>query len=174
MRVRRLLLISLGLLVLSGIASWVLLGKPWFMPASFVVKRLERVLSGLEQAQITAYRNQNWCKNIAYNYGQFSETTQASTCHLSEGEVLAFDETANVAFGDLRQTLLFTGVNISFLTAYYEEDKLRQVEFNLNCWLCSRARYVYEPNYVLPEDMSSEMWFDAINETWYRVNEDWN
>jgi hypothetical protein len=174
MRVRRLLLVSLGLFVSSGIVSWFLLGKPWFIPASFAVKQLESVLPGLEQAQITAYRNQNWCKNIAYSKGNFSETTQPTTCNLFEGEATVFDETANVAFSNLRQTLLFTGVNISFLNAYYEEGKVRQVEFNLNCWLCSRTRYVYEPNHVLPEDIGSEMWFDAINETWYRVNEDWN
>jgi hypothetical protein len=38
----------------------------------------------------------------------------------------------------------------------------------------ARVPYVYEPNYVLQDDMGSEMWFDAINKNWYEVNEDWN
>lgn len=171
---RRAGLTLLFLILLSVVATWFLLGKPWFIPASFAVKQLESVLPRLEQAHITAYRNQNWCRNIAYSYGKFSDTANPSTCNIFQGEVLTFDETSRGAFSDLRQALLFTGVNISFLNVYFEEDKVRQVEFNLGCWLCSRTRYVYEPDYLLPEEIGNEMWFDAINENWYMVNEDWN
>jgi hypothetical protein len=30
------------------------------------------------------------------------------------------------------------------------------------------------PIMFVQQDMDREMWFDAINEIWYEVNEDWN
>ncbi len=170
----RFLLILFFLFLLSGIATWFLLGKPWFMPASFAARQLQSILPRLEQDHIEAYRNQSWCKNIAYRAGKFSKTSRPTTCNLFQGEPLAFDETAQVVFSNLRQSLLLTGLNVNFLNASFEEGKLKKAEFHLDCSLCSRTRYVYEPNYVLQEDMGKEMWFDAVNQTWYIVNEDWN
>lgn len=171
---RLLLLTLLALVLLSGVGSWFLWGKPWFMPVSFAVGRLERVLERLEQEQITAYRNQSWCKNIAYSYGNFSETESPTTCNLFEGEAKPFDDQGRAAFSDLRQSLLLTGVNINFLNVYFADGKIRLADFSLGCWLCNRTRYVYEPGYVLQPDLGSEMWFDAMNKNWYRVNEGWN
>lgn len=149
------------------------------MPKTFAVQRLEALLPNLEQMGLEAYRNQSWCKNIAYNYGTFSETSHPTTCNLFEGTAQPFDEGARRDFQTLNRIFLFAGVRIRFVNLYYEnetvEDKrLRLAEFHLECFWCSRMRYVYEPNYVLQQDMGSEMWFDAVNETWYEVNEDWN
>ncbi len=144
------------------------------MPVSVVVGQLEKLLPGLEQTQTNAYRNQSWCKNIAYSYGNFSDTEFPSTCNLFEGEANPFDETAKAAFNDLRRTLLLTGVNINFLNVYVEGETTWLADFSLGCWLCSRTRYVYEPGYVLQEDIPNEMSFNAVNENWYVVNEDWN
>lgn len=144
------------------------------LPQSVVIVQLEKLLPRLGQEQTTAYRNQSWCKNIAYSYGKFSDTDSPSTCNLFEGEAEPFDKTAKATFNDLRQTLLLTGVNINFLNVYFEDEKIRMADFSLGCWFCSRTRYVYEPGYVLQEDFGDEMWFDAINKNWYMVNEDWN
>jgi hypothetical protein len=172
--VTKTLLVLVLLFVLSLFLSWLLLGRLWVMPKAVAVAQLEKLLPRLGQAQLTAYRNQSWCRNIAYGDGNFSETNSPSTCNLFEGEARPFDEPGRTAFNDLRQSLLLTGVNINFLNVYIEEGKIRQAEFSLGCWLCSRTRYVYEPDYVLPEDRGSEMWFDGINKDWYEVNEDWN
>jgi hypothetical protein len=158
----------------SGLASWFLLGKPWFVLVTVATRQLENLLPKLEQTHLTAYRNQSWCKNIAYNHGNFSETQSPSTCNLFEGEAEPFDETAQDTFNNLQQRLLLTGVNINFLNVYFEDGKIRMADFNLSCWLCSRTRYVYKPGYVLQEDFENEMWFDAVSENWYVVNEDWN
>jgi hypothetical protein len=174
MQLQRILLITLVLMIVSLVASWFLLGRLWILPRAVAVAQLEKLLPKLEQTQITAYRNQDWCKNIAYSNGNFSETTHPTTCNLFEGEAKPFDETSRAAFNDLRQTLLFTGINISFLNVYVEEGKIRMADFSLGCWFCNRTRYVYEPNYVLQEDIGGEMWFDAISKNWYIVKEDWN
>jgi hypothetical protein len=175
----RAIAILLLLFLVSGVLAWLSWGKPWFMPASFAAGQLERLLPGLEQTQTEAYRNQGWCKNIAYSYGNFSESSHPTTCNLFEGTPRAFDEQAKRDFQTLRQVLRLTGVRVAFVNIYYEggtvtNERVRLAEFNLSCFLCSRTRYVYEPNYVLPEDMGSEMWFDAVNKNWYIVNEDWN
>jgi hypothetical protein len=141
---------------------------------TFTVGQLERVLPSLEQLRLEAYRNQGWCKNIAYDYGKFSETSHPTTCNLFDGTAQPFDEQARRDFQTLKQRFLFTGVHIRFVNVYYDGETIRLAEFHLECFWCSRTRYVYEPNHVLQEDFGSEMWFDAINETWYQVNEDWN
>jgi hypothetical protein len=167
------------LLFISVFFAWWWSGKPWFIPKTFAVQQLERVLPQLEQLQLEAYRNQSWCKNIAYSYGKFSESRHPTTCDLFDGIPQPFDDRATGDFQTLRQTFLFTGVRIRFVNLYYEnetvEDKrVRLAAFHLECFWCSRTRYVYEPYYVLQQDMGFEMWFDAVNETWYEFNEDWN
>jgi hypothetical protein len=161
------------LLLISGISTWFLWGKPWLMPASLAVRQLEDVVRELEQSQVTAYRNQNWCKNIAYNYGKFSESSHPTTCNLFEGTPQPFDEQATKEFQKFRRTLRLTGVRVAFVNTYFEAGKLHSAEFHLNCLLCSRTHYVYEPKYVLPANEGSEIWYKAINQTWYVVNEDW-
>jgi hypothetical protein len=173
-RVPRLIVSAAVLLIISGFLTWFLWGRPWFIPKTFAVQQFERVLPRLEAEQLEAYRNQSWCKNIAYTRGNFSETSHPTTCNLFEGTPEPFDDRATRDFQTLHRLFLLTGVRILFVKVYYENDAVRLAEFNLACFLCSRTRYVYEPNYVLQEDMDGEMWFDAINETWYEVNEDWN
>jgi hypothetical protein len=173
-RVPRLILGFAALLVISGFLTWFLWGKPWFITKTFAVGQLGRLLPGLEQSQLEAYRNQSWCKNIAYSYGAFSETSYPTTCNLFDGTAQPFDEQARRDFQILYRTFSFTGVRIRFVNVYYENENVRLAEFHLECFWCSRTRYVYEPNYVLQQDMEGEMWFDAINKTWYEVNEDWN
>lgn len=171
--VSRFILSFVVLFILSGLVTWWWSGKPWFITKTFAVEQLATVLPKLEQLRLEAYRNQDWCKNIAYDYGTFSETSHPSTCNLFDGTP-PFDDRATRDFQTLNQTFLFTGVRVRFVNLYYEGETVRLAEFHLECFWCSRTRYVYEPNYVLQEDFGSEMWFDAISETWYEVNEDWN
>mgnify|MGYP003543114992 FL=1 len=154
--------------------TWWWSGKPWLIPKTFAVQQLERVLPRLEGMGLEAYRNQSWCKNIAYDYGKISETSHPTTCNLFEGTAQPFDDRATGDFQTLRRIFLFTSVRIRFVNVYYENETIRLAEFHLECFWCSRTRYVYEPYYVLQEDMGFEMWFDAINESWYEGNEDWN
>jgi hypothetical protein len=173
-RVPRFLPALTVLVVISILLTWFLWGRPWFMSKTFAVQRLEALLPELEKMGLEAYRNQSWCKNIVYSYGQFSETSHPTTCNLFDGTAQPFDKKAKRDFQILNRTFLFSGMRIRFVNLYYKNDNVRLAEFDLACFLCSRTHYVYEPNYVLQQDMGSEMWFDAINETWYEVNEDWN
>ena len=162
------------LLLASSILSWFILGKLWFMPVSLIVKQLEQTLPWLETQGLTAYRNQSWCENIAYNAGFFSKTNSPSTCNLFDGEAQAFSPQARADFQILRYKLRPTGARVAFINAYYESGSLQSVIFNLNCLWCPRTRYVYESSYVLPDNLANELWYKPINQDWYQVGEDWN
>jgi hypothetical protein len=95
----------------------------------------------------------------------------SDSCNLFAGEAQAFTTEARADFQTLRHKLLSTGLRIAFIQAYWIETGLKSVAFDLNCWFCNRTRYVYEPNYVLPEDVENEMWFTPINQNWYQVDE---
>jgi hypothetical protein len=163
-------LIALGLL--SGLVSWFVFGRLWLVPVKVAVKQHETVLPYLQEHQVRAYRSQSWCKNIAYKAGAFSESTHPSTCNLFDDEPQPLLDQARSDFQSLRRRLRGTGFRIAFINTYWVDNSLKSAEFDLNCWLCSHTRYVYEPNYVLPNDIADEMWFTPINQNWHRVNED--
>lgn len=163
----------IALSLLLSIVSWFMQGRLWFMPLRVAVSQLEQTLHFLQQQGLTSYRNQSWCKHLAYARGKFSETPQASTCNLFEGEAQAFSPEAEASFASIRQRLRASGLRVAFIISALREDDL-MYEFHLNCWVCARTRLVYAPGYTLPEDTKGEIWYQPINRNWYQVNEDWN
>jgi hypothetical protein len=161
-------------LLVSSMLSWFILGKLWFISSSLIIAHLEQTLPWIEDQRLSAYRNQSWCKTIAYQAGAFSETKQPKTCNLFDGESLPFSSQARADFQALRQKLRVTGARVAFINAYYSSDSLQSVEFNLNCLWCPRTRYVFEPNYALPEDLGGEIWYQPVNQDWYQMSEEWN
>jgi hypothetical protein len=176
----RKLLIPIGVLLVIisvvHISSRWLFGTSVFSSSSRDVRNLELTFSIIEQYDVSAYRNQDWCRNIAYRDGQFSETTHPSTCNLFDGPAQSFTPQARSDFQTIRRMLNRSGVRIAFFNIdFHETGRIRYASFNFNCLLRSRPRYVYRPNYgTVPEDIPNEMWFTPINHDWYKVEEDWN
>ncbi len=134
------------------------------MPASVVVKQLEPTIAWIETQRLLAYRNQSWCENIAYKVGVFSKTNHSSTCNLFDQEAQAFSSKARADFQVLHQKLRTSGAQVAFINAYYELESLQTVTFNFNCLWCPKTGYVYEPNYVLPDNQGNEIWYKPINQ----------
>ncbi|WP_310487434.1 hypothetical protein [Chamaesiphon sp. VAR_69_metabat_338] len=138
------------------------------------VANLPKVFSTLQTLKVKNYRNQDWCKNIAYKRGKFSGNLTATTCNLFDGKPIAMDDLAKQDFQTISDVMATTGVGINYLSASYDPaDRLVGATFNLST-IC-RCSYVYRPRYNrLPKNMQGEMEYTAINPDWYFVWEDWN
>jgi hypothetical protein len=135
---------------------------------------LPKVFDTLQTLKVEAYRNQDWCKNVAYQRGKFSGNLKSTTCNLFDGTPQPMDSQATQDFQAIARSMATTGVSIHFLSAQYDSSNhLTGAEFHL-ATLC-RCSYVYSPQYNhLPENMTGEMEFTAINSDWYFVWADWN
>ncbi|MEW6734273.1 MAG: hypothetical protein AB1489_23305 [Acidobacteriota bacterium] len=169
---RQLLLLLLIVIVMTGMVSC----RSLFENRDRDVRNLEKIFATIKQYQAQAYRNQDWCKNLYYLRGKFSNNNEASTCNLFPGPAQAFDNQATSDFASLAKQLASTGVQILFFEVKFDDQgEIKNAQFQLDCSFCSRPRYVYEPHYGnLPEDMRNEIWHTKINENWYLVEEDWN
>jgi hypothetical protein len=138
------------------------------------VANLPKVFSALQTLKVKDYRNQDWCKNIAYKRGNFSNNLTATTCNLFDGKPVAMDDPAKQDFQTIADAMATTGVGIHYLSANYDAAG-RLVGANFNLSTMCRCSYVYHPNYDrLPENMQGEMEHTAINSDWYFTWEDWN
>jgi hypothetical protein len=138
------------------------------------IAKLPQVFSALQALKVKNYRNQDWCKNIAYKRGNFSGNLTSTTCNLFDGKPISMDERAKQDFQTISNAMATTGVGIHYLSASYDStDRLVGATFNLST-IC-RCSYVYRPRYGrLPKNMQGEMEYTAINPDWYFVWEDWN
>jgi hypothetical protein len=148
-------------------------GRPGTFEHQRDVVNLPKVFSTLQNLKVTAYRNQDWCQNVAYTRGKFSGNLKATTCNLFDGTPIPMDARSQQDFQTISNAMATTGVSIHYLSAKYDaSDRLIGAEFNL-ATIC-RCSYIYRPRYRLPENMGGEMEFTAINSDWYFVWEDWN
>jgi hypothetical protein len=74
------------------------------------VANLPKAFSILEQLQVQAYRNQDWCKNIFYRAGKFSNN-QAATCNLFDGKAKALAQ-AQRDFKAVETAIASTGLKL--------------------------------------------------------------
>jgi hypothetical protein len=133
---------------------------------------LPKAFSILEQLQVQAYRNQDWCKNIFYKGGKFSNNNEATTCNLFDGKAKPFAQ-AQGDFKIVESAIASTGLELHYFSADYGKGgKLIRADFDLAECPCT---YTYSPNYSkLPEDIPREMEYSAVNKDWYFVKRDWN
>jgi putative NIF3 family GTP cyclohydrolase 1 type 2 len=131
---------------------------------------LVKTFKTLETLQVQEYRNQDWCKNIAYHHGKFSNT-KISTCNLFKGNPKAFDEQASQDFQAVAEAVSRTHVSLYLISdmKYDQQGHLRQAEFHLIDCSCY---YVYSPRYKLPPDIPAERLHTIINQDWYFVQQD--
>lgn len=139
------------------------------------VQSIEQSFALLEQYHVYAYRNQNWCKNMYYDRGAFSDNT-ASTCNLFMPTPQPFDVQATTDFDKIAQALSHTSVNIiTANVAFNSLGKVQDAQFTVHCYLCTcifceSPKYIFMPQYEnLPEGDPSEMWYTKINQDWYMV-----
>lgn len=136
------------------------------------VERLTSTLPVLQQLKVENYRNQDWCKNIAYPQGKFSNNRQSPTCNLSNETFQPFTEPANQAFGQVASAIQQTQVPLYAVAIDYGSDgSIRRARFSLT----QPGGYVYEPGYkTLPESLPDELEYQPVNQDWYRYWQDWN
>ncbi len=95
------------------------------------MQNLETVFAMIEQYRVTDYRNQNWCKNIAYAGGQFSETTHPAICNLFAGPAPSFTAPATAVFNSITQVLRQSGVRIAIFDADFNAaGRIRSARFD--------------------------------------------
>ncbi|MCA9796161.1 MAG: hypothetical protein KC910_30345 [Candidatus Eremiobacteraeota bacterium] len=135
------------------------------------IKHLEGLFPQLSSLQVTAYRNQDWCRNLAYQRGNFSQSTHPSTCNLFEGKVGPFDPKAQADFESIASALGGDRPRVLWLNIDYQEGKIRTAEFALDT-STTRESYLY--THDTPEDLDGEIMHKPLGGHWYLRLEDWN
>ena len=112
------------------------------MSHSVATHRLEQTLPFIEQHHLSAYRNQDWCKNIAYTRGAFSSISVSQGMEQDCNYNLAspaqpFDNYAEADFAHTRDTLASTTLLIRKLHAEFDmQGRVYFVEFKIERLAC--------------------------------------
>lgn len=159
-----------------GFLSTLLLGcaDPAKSPAehSSDTAALEKVIPDLEAQLVTRFRYQEGSKALNYRRGQFAEVANKSQTPRAS---VPFDSNARSDLESLWGAIraLNTGVFLIEEATYDTAGRLTLAEFR-----CSKGnvsqRYVYQPGYTLPADMSNERWHTRIDDNWYYRRDDRN
>ena len=94
--------------------------------------------------RVTAYRNQDWCKNLQYERGTFSETDFPTTCNIFTAIPVPFDDQAKSDFEWVRSILSANGVAPTYFELDYAGATNGPVTgyFEVGCSNCDFGRYV--------------------------------
>lgn len=135
------------------------------------VANLPKVFSTLQTLKVEAYRNEDSCKNVAYQRGLFSSTLESSYCNPSDRVTIAMDDRAKQDFQTISSSMATTGVNIKSLSATYDRSgRLIDARFRLStCYYCM---YTYYPRYSRLENIEGKLKFTAINSDWFFEEDD--
>jgi hypothetical protein len=139
------------------------------------VANLSKSFDILERLEVRAYRNQDWCQNIWYKRGVFSDYSgEADTCNLFLGIPSRFDGQAQADFAAVAEAIRATHVKLHYISDldYALDHKLTYAEFHL---ATGSDAYIYSPGYTdLPKDLPGEIEYSRINADWYYMWMDWN
>ncbi|MGE0488283.1 MAG: hypothetical protein AB7S38_03600 [Vulcanimicrobiota bacterium] len=135
------------------------------------IQHLEGLFPTLASLEVRAYRNQDWCRNLAYHRGNFSQSTHPSTCNLFTGPVGPFDPQAQTDFDQITTALGGDRPRVLWLNLDYQDGKICLAEFALDR-AASRESYLY--SLEMPEDVGHEIIHKALGGHWYLRLEDWN
>lgn len=133
---------------------------------------LTKVIPTLEAQQITRFRYQKGSKSLEYNRGRFAENTDKSQIPRAS---IPFDSTAKSDVKSLWETIHATKSEVFSIAevSYNSQSHLTYAEFKFRNGV-GNHRYVYNPGYTLPSDMSHERWHTRIDDNWYYRRDDWN
>jgi hypothetical protein len=127
----------------------------------------------IEKLLVTNYRNQDWCKNIAYSAGRFSNST-TGTCDDFTGPASPFTVASQKDFDFVAAAIAKTGVPVNSFTVDFSNGIIKTATFDV-AKSVTRFYYVYSPNYgAPPPDKPREQWHTPIDKNWYLAKEDWN
>jgi hypothetical protein len=133
-----------ALAVAGGLALVVATACVSVGPAKVEPSDLELSFPVLARLGVTAYRDQDWCKVLAYARGSFSETTEHSTCDLFQGRPSKFDSQAQADLEQVRAALIERGIVPSYVTVEYLNGAVQTAVFEVGCAGCGIGRYIYE------------------------------
>ncbi len=141
------------------------------------VANLSKVFSTLQTLKVEAYRNEDSCKNVAYQRGLFSSTLESSSCNRSDRVTIAMDDRAKQDFQTISSSMATTGVNIESLDATYDRaGRLIRATFRARFRLstCYHCMYIYSPRYsgLELEGIEGKLKSTAINSDWYFDEDD--
>jgi hypothetical protein len=177
-------IVGLGCLVFLGplaigyqVSTWHLY---WTEPDQARMSRdtasLRDVIRVLEQMQVQQFRNQDWCRNITYAGGSFSNSLE-DTCNVFGAQPHDFTPEANAALARVADALNASGVWVYFVlqVEYDDAGRLTHAEFDLAeaPWRFDRWSYVYAPGEPLPPDMPNDEIYTRIDSDWYYHWGDW-
>lgn len=122
----------------------------------------------------------DWCQAIQYHQQAYIQVTDAAdqdNCAIYAGknisnnttfQVQGFTPTVQKDYTDIVKKLNI--IKPHLLSIERDDTTITLVS---DIWF-ERRSYVYEPGYTLPPDIVNERLHTAINDNWYRVDEDWN
>jgi hypothetical protein len=141
--------------------------------ANEIARSLQVSLPTLRDLRVTAWRSQDWCRNIAYERGAFSETDSPTTCDLFGERPDLFDDQAERDFGKVSAAMDATGYEVWYVnTSVGADGQVTQATFVLPCPRCEVLGFVYEPGYVLEESYPPELRITAVDADWWYWEED--
>jgi len=115
-----------------------------------IVSRLQTVLDPIRSLHVEGYQNKDWCRNLTYSKGAFSDTTEPATCDVFQRPGRPFGAQAQRDFEALRQALDTTGFEVERLYVEYGPgNDIAVAEFDGHCPFCSAVNYVYSPRYKI-------------------------
>ena len=137
--IRRHALAVAGSLVVLTTTACVSIGRDRVETSS-----LESTFPEMGRLKVTAYRDQDWCKVLAYARGSFSDSPSHSTCDLFDGPPSTFDTQAQADFDDLRKSLNGSGISPVYVLLEYRDRAVKTAVFEVGCGGCESGRYIYE------------------------------
>jgi hypothetical protein len=128
---------------------------------------------------VQEFRNQDWCQNIYYKRGAFSNKPTTSTCNLFDQQALDFDEKAREDFNSVSKSFKTLIGDVAVLESTFDQTgKLQYAEVQMECFSCtilnkSANIYVYQPGYKnVPESIPGEIVYTKIDEDWFIIEVD--
>lgn len=136
--------------------------------AKEIARSLQGTLPALVHSRVTAWRSQEWCRNIAYERGAFSETESPTTCNLFNERPEPFDRQAERDFAKVSAAIAATGFEVRFVNASFGADgQVSEAVFFMPCAGCGALGFVYEPGYVLEESSPPDLRITPVDANWY-------
>ncbi len=179
-------ILILGLTILIVIITGSFLFKNNSAKDAKIVASLEsKVLPYVQENIITFYFNRNWCKGLQYNSRSVVEISSSSNNSPCVASATTFSDSDRLVFNEISQRLnsvaeeKFRQIDTEYPISYRPEQANIPHEsigtaFHIDCSFC-RTRYVYWPHYTqLPPNIEVEIKYIPINESWYKVEQDWN
>ncbi len=127
-----------ALLVCAAAYAWAA-GDP---AAATVAPKLDALVTVLKAHHVSAYRDQDWCRNLATPEGNYSTNNATRTCNLFDGAAKPFDAQGERLFTRVRDAVRQTGLEVERINVDYRGARVEHVEVGVACTTC-HASYIY-------------------------------